>query len=414
MPRRAKAKGVYQRGAYWLDWDRKRDGSLRSPNLAIFWYDPERGRLRSLSTGAADDATARRALDRHYLLNTEGAAICPTCGQRRNAEDASYFVTNAIVDYLAMKNDKILEARLAHVVDYIGTLPSQNIHCRQISETWVQGFRDWAAKQPVIFTSGRVREEARAPSTIENSLIALAAAITAAHDRGDIAKPVQFRPIQTRELNRTPRRRLTVKELAQAFRYAIDPKFPIKRKALHQFLIASVATVGRPDAVYDISTDPKRRQWDSASRVLHLNPVGRRQTKKYRATVIAPRQFALHLDGCDGLFIESANIRSAFDTMCEKLGWPKDGENGQKLIRRSVAQLLRDPARKVPTEQLELQLGHRRIDSVTDLYAAFDPAYLADCTRALERLIDEIEKLAPGAFHRKDTGGGATIIPMRA
>lgn len=197
-------------------------------------------------------------------------------------------------------------------------------------------------------------------------------------------------------------------------RYATDPKFPIKRRARDHFLIASVATVARPDAVYDISTDPKRRQWDSASRVLHLNPVGRRQTKKYRATIIAPRQFALHLDGCDGSFVDSKSIRSAFDTMCEKLGWPKDGENGQKLIRRSVAQLLRAPARKVPTEQLELQLGHRRIDSVTDLYAAFDPAYLANCTRALERLIDEIEALAPGAFHRKDTGGGATIIPLRA
>lgn len=414
MPRRAKAKGVYQRGAYWLDWDRKRDGSLRSPNLAIFWYDPERGRLRSASTGTADDAEARRALDRHYLLHTEGAAICPTCGQRRNAGDGSYFVTNAIVDYLAVKDDRILEARLAHVVDYVATLPSPHIHCRQVNETWAQGFRDWAARQPVVFSSGRVRAEPRAPSTIENSLIALAAAITAAHTRGDIARPVQFRPIQTKELNRTPRRRLTVKELARAFRYATDPKFPQKRRALHRFLIASVATLARPDAVYDISTDPRRRQWNPDRRVLDLNPAGRRQTKKYRATVIAPRQLALHLDGCDGLFVPSANIRSAFDTMCEALGWPKDGENGQKLIRRSVAQLLREPARGVPTEQLELQLGHRRIDSVTDLYAAFDPAYLADCTRAIERLIDEIETLAPGAFHRKDTGGGAVIIPMRA
>jgi hypothetical protein len=414
MPRRAKAKGVYQRGAYWLDWDRKTDGTLRSPNLAIFWYDPERGRLRSVSTGTPDDGQGKKALDRHYLLNTEGAAICPTCGQRRNHDDGAYFVTNAIIDYLALKDDKILDARLAHVVDYIGTLPTQAIRCRQINETWAKGFRNWAANQPVVFTSGRVREEPRAPSTIENSLIALAAAITAAHDRGDISKPVQFRPIQTKELNRTPRRRLSVKELAVAFRYACDPKFPVKRRALHQFLIASVATLARPDAIYDISTDAKRRQWDAGSKVLHLNQWGRRQTKKYRATIIAPWQFALHLDGCDGLFVGSGNIRSAFDTMCEELGWPKDGENGQKLIRRSVAQLLRDPARKVPTDQLELQMGHRRIDSVTDLYAAFDPAYLADCTRAIEGLISEIEKLAPGAFHRKDTGTGATIIPLQA
>lgn len=99
--------------------------------------------------------------------------------------------------------------------------------------------------------------------------------------------------------------------------------------------------------------------------------------------------------------------------MCRSLGWAKDGESGPKLIRRSIAQLLRDPKRKVPTAQIELQLGHRSIDSVTDLYAAFDPTYLAAYTRAIEGIINQIESLCPGAFHRKDTGTGATVIPMR-
>ena len=106
------------------------------------------------------------------------------------------------------------------------------------------------------------------------------------------------------------------------------------------------------------------------------------------------------------------SVRSAFDSMCDELGWPKDGENGLKLIRRSIAQLLRE--RGVPAEQLELQLGHRRLDSVTDLYAAFDPSYLREATAALEAIIDEIEARVPGAFHRSDTGKEPNVVPIVA
>lgn len=414
MPRRSKAKGLYQRGPYWLDWDRKRDGTLRSPNLGIFWYDPERGRIRSVSAGTGDDRDGRKALDRHYLSHTEGQAICPTCGQRRTDAEGSYFVTDAIADYLAMRDDATLEHRLAHVLAYIGSLPTQAIRCRQVDEAWVARFRTWSLARPVIHTSGRVRAEPRSASTIENSLIALAAAINAAAKRGDTSRPAQFRPIQTRELNNTPKRRLSVDEIAAAFRYALDPRFPTKRAGLLRFLRISIGTLCRPDAAHDFSTAPDRQQWNSERRVVALNPKGRRQTKKYRATVIAPWQLAQRIDETNGFFVPVKSIRSAWDSMCDDLGWPKDGENGTKLIRRSGAQLLRDPARKVPTEQIELLLGHRKIDSVTDLYAAFDPVYLADATRALEALIDEIEIKAPGAFHRNNTGNAVNIVPIGA
>lgn len=308
----------------------------------------------------------------------------------------------------------MLKARLNHIVDYIATLASVALKCSQIDEEWIQLFRAWSAKRPVVFTSGRVRDEPRAASTIENSVIQLAAAINRAFLRHDISMPPQFRPIQTKELNQTPARRLSVTELAEAFRYAIDPRFPVKRRALHHFLIASVATAARPDAIADISTRPERRQWNKDLGVLALNPKGRRQTKKRRAIVMAPWQFASHLNSCDGFFVPVKNVSGAWDSMCQSLGWAKDRESGPKLIRRSIAQLLRDPKRMVPTEQIELQLGHRSIDSVTDLYAAFDPAYLAACTQAIEGIINQIESLCPGAFHRKDTGTSTTTIPARS
>lgn len=113
--------------------------------------------------------------------------------------------------------------------------------------------------------------------------------------------------------------------------------------------------------------------------------------------------------------------------MTDHLGWPKDCEGGMKIVRRSIAQMLRDagtprawskhwrsPDRKVPTDQIELQLGHSDIDSVTDLYAAFDPEYLSHATAALEGIIDSIEALCPGAFHLSDTGDAGKVVPISA
>jgi hypothetical protein len=82
-----------------------------------------------------------------------------------------------------------------------------------------------------------------------------------------------------------------------------------------------------------------------------------------------------------------------------------------KLIRRSIAQLVRDAGtkrawsnewrdrmRRVPSDEIALQLGHRKIGSVTDLYAMFDPDYLENVTAAIEGVIDAIIEKVPSAF----------------
>lgn len=412
MPRRTKAKGLHHSGRFWLDWDKRADGSLRSPYLAIYWYDAGAKRVRSLSTGTADVEAGRINLIKHDLTESGLGEFCPTCGQKVNA-DAQYLLCDAIRDYLALKDSKILGAQLDHVLDYIEVTGGQALRCSDVGEEWVAGFRSWSQAQPVVFTSGRVRDEPRALSTIENSVITLAAAINKAKSRGKIAEPAQFKPIPTKEINNTPRVRLTVEQLAEAFRYAADPRMKGRRKSLHRFLIAAVSTAARPDAVLDISTEPKREQWLSDSRVLSLNPKGRRQTKKYRATIIAPWQFALHLDGCDGFYVPVKDISGAWQTMQSDLGWPSDRQYGTKIIRRSIAKLLRDRLPKADWPEIEMLLGHDRFDQTSDIYAPFDPSYLAAAKAEIERIIDEIEVLAPGSFHRANTGDGATVVPIR-
>ena len=164
MARRPKKRGFYERGNYWLDWDRRADGTLRSPYLAIFWYDGDRGRTRSASTRTADLAAGRKALDLHYLQHTEGELICPTCGQRRNVA-TDMFALRAVTDYLTTHEQsvsiKALRPRLNHVVRYIATLQTPDVRCSKIDEPWIAKFRTWLAKEPVVSSAGTVREAPR-------------------------------------------------------------------------------------------------------------------------------------------------------------------------------------------------------------------------------------------------------------
>lgn len=415
MPRTTQE--LYRRGQYWLAWDRKRDGSLRSPYLAIYWYDSARKRERSLSTRTSDVEAAKLVLDAHFADRERGQAICPTCGQPRHGAN-DYLLANAIANYQLTVGNKrtsadAIRARLAHVLNYVATLPDVAVRVADVDAEWIEGFRAWAAKVPVIAPNGEHRE--RRPGTIEASVRALAAAINEAHRRGHVTAKAQFTALAPRDVSRTPVHRSDVAELAKMLAYAIDKKRKKRCAPLHRFLIASIATAARPDAVLDLSTKPERRQWLSDRKVIRLNPEGRRQTKKHRATVKAPWQFAAWLDADaetnPGQFVPVGNVKHAWATMAKRIGLPGDGEAGTKLIRRSIAQLLRD--RGVPGDELELLLGHRQMKATTDTYAPFKPEYLANATREIEAIIDEIEALVPGAFYRSDTGAAPNVIPMK-
>jgi hypothetical protein len=208
-------------------------------------------------------------------------------------------------------------------------------------------------------------------------------------------------------VNRTPAYRASLDDLIRMFRYAVENP---RRQNLHRFLVGSVATWARPDAVIDMSSNPKRGQWLPDNRVFRLNPPNRRQTKKYRATIRLPYQVVPWMDG--GLLVPR-NPRTAWRSMGKALSLPTDGESGFKLIRRSVSHLARQ-SKTVPTDELEMQLGHNKLDSVSELYAPFDPDYLGSALAFTERLIDEIEANVPGAFHRKLTGDEADIVPIGA
>jgi hypothetical protein len=63
-----------------------------------------------------------------------------------------------------------------------------------------------------------------------------------------------------------------------------------------------------------------------------------------------------------------------------------------------MAKLLRDRIPKPDWVEVELFLGHQKFDSVSDIYAPFDPSSCAGARQEIERIIDKIEDLVSGAF----------------
>jgi len=399
---------LYSRGKYRLEWDRKRDGSLRSPFLQIVWYDADAGRNRSKSTGTEDVAAAEEELDKIFLKRERGQAVCPTCGQATR-KGGNYLVTDSIADYLVARANidsiSTVRARLAHVTNYLNDTDQLGITCEAIDENWIEDFREWAFEIPVVSPSGNVRE--RTPGTVEGSVRQLAAAINYSFSRHDTIFPAAFKPRKAKEVSKTPVYRSDVPELAAMFRYAMKPGKDGKpmnaRGPLWRFLQISVITWCRPDAAYAFSTDPASRQWHSNMRVVDLNPKGRTQTRKYRPAVPVGERAADLLDASEGYFVGADSVKHSFSTMLDELGLPREGETGTKLIRRSMATLGRRRLGEEHFVQVERMLGHRK-DSTSDLYAMFEPGFLGRALKVTNEIIDEIEKLAPGAFHRKDTG----------
>lgn len=402
MPATKRAKPLYQRGDYALY---SRPGRA---NLEIVWYDAERRRERSASAGTSDLAQGRIALDRLYLTTT-GHRMCPHC-HRPWEHEASPTVADAVADYLILMEGKAgAEAarhRLAHVIDYLAETDAATV-CAVIDEKWIERFRAWALQRPVVSPKGRVLRE-RSLSHVEGSVMQLAAAINATP-----GQKAQFKAIQQVDVARSPTYRADVKTLAGMFNFCIRPDarsdkerdmIVATRTNLLRYLQLAVASWARPETVLGV----KRDQWHSDARILDLNPVRRQRTNKRLPMVPIAHQCAALLDQMEDLWIPVTTVRGSWDRMREKLGLPDDRQAGPKLIRRSMATLVRRRIGEANWRQGEIMLGHVAF-ATSDIYAIPDPANLGLVLRATEEIIDEIEALAPGAYRTVT----ASTVPLK-
>ncbi len=419
---------IYRRGKYWLAPDVRADGTPRSPYLAVWWYDPAARRTRSRSSKTAEVEAAIMFLDRLYLADaTEAPAYCPTCGAPR-ASAKAYLLTDAIADYRIEVGDNrssadSIKARLNHVLDYLDAANLTGASCADVTEAWIGRFRRWSAAKPVEHKKkdGTVTvTRPRSPAATEASVMQVKAALNHAFTEKRIEAAPAFKQLGNKKVSRPVTARIDVPTIAKMLAYAAESP---RRRALHRFLIASICTIARPDAIFDMSTDHKRGQWRPGEKLIDLNPQGRAQTKKHRPILPVQPLLAHWLDhtldtakadkGQSGGWLVNHNgepvesVGTAWTKMLAHIGLPTGRAYQPYVLRRSLATICRE--RGATHWDLAGHMGHS-IAAQTESYAA--TTLYPTAQAALASVIAELEKLVPSALHRTCTGAGGNVTPL--
>lgn len=202
--------------------------------------------------------------------------------------------------------------------------------------------------------------------------------MTVPHVPSILASDPEAAPVEPRG------RPLTIAELASLYLAAKSPHMRL-------FILVLLGTLCRPDAAKNLKLEG---QMDFENRLIHLNPKGRKQTKKRRPTIpMASFLYNTLKDAKRTYVIEYhgepiASTKTAWRHLRAAAGLGTDVN--PYSIRHTMSRELR--RRKVPGDQLSVMLGHRPDNaSRTDLvYAPYEPGYCKEATQAVEGVFRDL------------------------
>lgn len=277
------------------------------------------------------------------------------------------------------------------------------------SMTTVEAITDALQKEFVRWSL----EKGHAISYVARNLGVLSAALSHArlsvvviyNENAILDKWPQFNPKAAREIYEP-----TDEELARF----LAAKLPAN---LRRWALNSMATGGRPEAV--IQLIPSSRIRDLG--LINLNPHGRRQNKKFRATV---RELPMQTIWLDQWEAEAAAAKEkgievpnqyctyasvdSLDTVLRRVRlWENVNIPNMSAysIRHRVASVLRASKQPhVPGEQISFQLGHKRLGGrgearTSRTYGEYEPEFLAEAAAALAAWIGRVTRLAEEYSH---------------
>ncbi len=369
MPR-PRRKALFELGGQWIARENGKGFLYR------YWHDAGTGHSRRVSLGTADFEEAKRILAEIVV--------------RGEVKTANSHLSVVLEDYFLNKTDHLVSA---------GTARNAG---RLMLACWgdlvLTGDLTEAKQKKFVKHS---MELGHALATIARNLGVLAAALAHAklpidviYNEGAIlAKWPEIKPKAPRIIYEP-----TDEELARLLRASIPDD-------LRRWLLNAMATGGRPEAVLEL--EPAARKRDLG--LIDLNPEGRRQNKKYRATV---RELPSQTKWLDTWEKDAARLAAkgekrapqyciyasvdSVDTALRR--WrSKPAVNVPKIsvysIRHRATSVMR--AARVPSEQVSFQIGHRRpSERSTRNYGEYGPDYLADAARALEAWVSNVLRLA--------------------
>jgi integrase len=150
-------------------------------------------------------------------------------------------------------------------------------------------------------------------------------------------------------------------------------------------------TMARPEAILELT----RFQLDFESRLVRLNPEGRRQTKKYRPTVPMTETIMPWLRKVKGNHVITyhggpiRSVKKVFQRLPEDIvALPK--RVTPYSIRHTMAKELR--RRGVPPWEVQGMLGHKMGGyRTTEVYAKYDPSYLSVARVTIDAIMADIQ-----------------------
>lgn len=175
-----------------------------------------------------------------------------------------------------------------------------------------------------------------------------------------------------------------------------------------RWLLLMIGTACRPEA--GLAFDPQA-QWNG--RTVDMHPPAWPRTKKRNPVLpsIRPLRPILRQWQADGAeFVLSR--RTAWRTMRRALDLP--AAVIPKTIRHTIATEMR--SRGVPGEQISGVLGHTAMHRTTEVYAKYDPAYLAEARRVLTTIFTEVlrhRRLWLADHQRTKVGNGLVEVVAR-
>ena len=351
MPRYSKRE--FQVGEWWLS---QRDGS---PAWYATFYDAAAKRSRRISLGTDDFEQARQRLLERYLDEHRP--------QQAPAETVA--LADIVLDYYKKHGS---EARSA-------------VSIRKSCAYWVEFFADASiaeATKPARLDAfiAQLTAQGHATAYVQRILGVGKAALRRAWQRGEIASAPYIPSVKV-EYGEPLGRPLKVPELAALLMAAPDH--------LRLMLMILIGTACRPEAALELTG----MQLDFEDRLIDLNPRGRAQTKKFRPVVKMAEALATTLvHAPEGPLItfrgqKVIKINKAWRGIREAAGL--EGGVNPYSVRHTVARWMRQHG--VPAWEVAAELGHKSRDyRTTELYAAFDPAYLTNAVRAIDGLFDAL------------------------
>ena len=343
---------AFRIGEYWLG---QRKGSTVWYRL---WYDTNSKSTRRASLGTSDFEEAKIRLSEWIVLNKEPELGSP----------ASVLLSDVIRIYYEEHGRNIVSheaarLNLTHWLEFFSP------------ETTIE---DATRPQQIDKFIAELRKGDRSNAYINRILVTGRAAINRAWKQGMLTTAPYIKSLPV-EAARPKGRPMDMEELRLFYHTA-------KSDHVRAFMLWALGTAARPQAVLDLHSG----RIDVDRGLIELNPIGRTQTKKHRPTVKLPPVLKDHVK--EGFQVTYRGkpvleMKTAWRNQRKKVGFGQDVQ--PYSMRHTMARHLR--ASGVPAWEVAAQLGHKKREmSITEVYAPFDPSYLAQSVVAIDEFLREL------------------------